>query len=124
MPKKILVIDDEELVTTSLKNLLKKEGHVVFVAQSYQEAMMMVEENPLDLIISDIRMPEKDGIETIQSIRAYLLKNNKKFIPEILITGFADESKYKEALALDVKAYIKKPFNIKDLLEAVNEILR
>ena len=123
MAKKILVIDDEELVTTSLKNFLKKEGYIVFIAQSYQEAMMRVEENTFDLIVSDIRMPGKDGIETIQSIREYLLKNNKKLIPEVLITGFADESKYKKALELEVKAYIKKPFNINDLLEAITEVL-
>ena len=123
MSKKILVIDDEELVTTSLKNLLKKQGYFVVVAQSHQEAMEKIKENTFDLIISDIRMPGKDGIDTIQDIRQYLFENNKKLIPEILITGFSDENRYKKALELEVKAYIKKPFNIQDLLEAVKEAL-
>ena len=54
MAKKILVIDDEELVTKSLNHLLKKKGYSVFIASNYQEAMKGIKENDFDLIVSDI----------------------------------------------------------------------
>lgn len=123
MAKNILVIDDERIVTRSLQRLLKKEGYDVVVAQSAQEAFERVKENDFDLIVSDVRMPGEDGIEIIQKIRAYLKENNKKPIPEVLITGYANEDKYKSAVELKVADYIYKPFDIKEFLEAVKRNL-
>lgn len=123
MAKKILVIDDEELVVTSLLKLLKKGGYDAKSAQNYQEAMDRVKDDEFDLIVSDIRMAGQDGLEIIKSIRTYLKENEKKAVPEILITGYADEDKYKDALELGVKAYLNKPFDIKEFLEAVKENL-
>ena len=123
MAQKILVIDDEELVTISLKNLLKKKGYFVCVAQNYQEAMEGVKEHDFDLIVSDIRMAGEDGIEIVKNIRAYLKENKKDMIPEILITGYASEDKYQSAIELGVRAYLNKPFDIKEFLETVREAL-
>ena len=123
MAKKILVIDDEELVTKSLKNLLKKKGYLVFIASNYQEAMEGVKGNDFDLIVSDIRMAGEDGIEIVKNIRSYLKENNKGMIPEILITGYASEDKYQSAIELGVHAYLNKPFDIKEFLETVREAL-
>jgi len=106
MIKNILIIDDEELVTKSLLKLLRKEGYAAVIARSGQEAIEKVKETNFNLIICDVRMPEMDGIETIKQIRAYLEKSNKKLIPEVLITGYADEDKYKQALELKVADYI------------------
>jgi len=124
MPKRILVIDDEQLVRESLKILLKKKGYDVFIAQNYQEAMDNVKENEFDLIISDIRMAGRDGIEIVKSIRSYMAENKKKMIPEILITGYAREDKYQDAIELGVQAYILKPFDIKEFLDSVQETLK
>ena len=68
-------------------------------------------------------MPDLDGIETIEQIRTYLKQSNKKPIPEILITGYADEDKYKSALDLKVADYIFKPFDIKEFVEVVKRNL-
>ena len=116
MAKKILVIDDEELITKTLLKLLSKEGYEATVVRSGKEAMEKVKEIDFDLIISDVRMPEMDGVETIKKIRSYLKKNNKSLPPEVLITGYADKEKYEEAIALKVADYIYKPFDIKDFL--------
>ena len=123
MSKDILVIDDEEMVTLSLKKLLKKSGYEVDTANNGTDVMKKIKEANFDLIISDIRMPGEDGIEIVKKIRAYLQDNKKDKIPEILITGYASEDKYQSAVELQVRAYINKPFDIKELLQTVKDIL-
>jgi len=119
MAKKILVIDDEELITKSLLRLLSAEGYNVAVAKNGSEALDRVKEADFDLIVSDVRMPELDGIETIRQIRAYLKTIDKKPIPEILITGYADKEKYETAMNLKVADYLYKPFDREDFLKVV-----
>jgi len=119
MAKNILVIDDEELITKSLLKLLDIEGYKTTIAISGSEAMEKIKETDFDLIISDVRMPGLDGIETIRQIRAYLKKSNKKAIPEVLITGYADVEKYEKAMNLKVADYLYKPFDNSDLLRVV-----
>lgn len=119
MPKNILIIEDEQIITKSLERLLRKEGYSVVICHNGKAALEAINDQEFDLIVSDIRMPDMDGIETIKAIRNYLKSRGKPAVPEILITGYADESKYQEALELKVADYIYKPFDIKDLLEAV-----
>lgn len=121
MAKKILVIDDEELITKSLLKLLSAQGYNATVVRSGKEAVEKVKETDFDLIICDVRMPDLDGIETIQEIRSYLKKSDKKLIPEILITGYADIEKYEKAMDLKVADYIYKPFDSGDFLRVVKE---
>jgi two-component system response regulator HydG/two-component system response regulator AtoC len=124
MAKTILVIDDEELVTESLKKLLKREGYNVIIAKDGREALEQIREYNFNLIITDIRMPELNGIETIRNIRDYLNQKRRKSIPEILITGYSSENSIKEAQELKVADYIYKPFNIKDFLAIVKKNLK
>ena len=121
MAKKILVVDDEELITKSLLKLLGNEGYIVTIARSGTDAIEKVKEADFDLIVSDVRMPELDGVETIKQIRAYFKKSNKKSIPEILITGYADVDKYEKAMDLKVTDYIYKPFDITEFLRVVKK---
>lgn len=121
--KRILVIDDEGLVTTSLKQLLKKSGYDVDVAGDGHAAIDKVMKNDFDLIISDIRMPEMNGVEVIQKIRECLKEKGKPQIPEILITGYASKENLDEAKRLKVADYIYKPFNIKEFLDVVKRNL-
>ena len=123
MPKSILIIEDEQLITKSLNRLLRKEGYNVAITNSGREALEKIKSEDFDLIVSDIRMPGLDGIETIKEIRKYLVSRQKPPVPEVLITGYADEEKYKQALELKVVDYIYKPFDIKDFLEAVKRNL-
>ena len=114
--KKILVIDDEELVIRSLSKLLEKNGYTVFLAKNGQDALVMVEEETFDLLIADIRMPGMNGVETVLSINEILKKQNIKKVPVIFITGYADEKIEKMVEEFTPVAYIYKPFDISSYL--------
>ena len=67
--KKILIIDDEELILELLKKMLEEEGHQVNIAVNGEEGLEMFREDPADLVITDIVMPVKDGLKTILELR-------------------------------------------------------
>ena len=123
MAKKILVIDDEELIIKSLSRLLEKNGYEVFVAKNGQDAIIMTEEEDFDLILADIRMPGMNGVDTIQSIYEGLQSNNLKKIPIIFITGYADEKIKRKADILKPIAYIYKPFDMVEILDKIKKAI-
>ena len=121
MIKKILVIDDEEIIIRSLSKLLEKNGYKVFVAKNGQDAIVMSEEEDFDLILADIRMPGINGVEAVERIYEMMPKKRIKRIPAIFITGYADEINEKRAKNLDPIAYIYKPFDMGDLLDKIKK---
>jgi len=123
MAKKILLIDDDKLILMTLKRLLTREGYKVITALSGQRALRRMVEDGFDLIMSDIKMPDMDGIETVKKIREHIAQNHKKPIPEIFITAYAKEEMYQEALELQAAGYIEKPFDIKTLLQTTKEAI-
>ena len=88
--KKILVVDDDRLVRESVKKILKIEGFDPTLANDAFDALKKVEKESYDLIISDIRMPGKDGVQAIREIRRLFDEKARKDIPIIFITGFAE----------------------------------
>lgn len=124
MPKKILVIDDEELIVRSLKKLLEKNGFEVFIVKNGQDAISMVEEEQFDLLVSDIRMPGLNGAEAVRSIYENLDKNELPRIPVLFITGYADKDMEDKAKSLDPIAYIYKPFDIPELVTKIKKVLQ
>ncbi len=123
MKGKILVIDDEELVIKTIERLLSKEGYDVISVRNGQEAIRKVGEMDFDLLITDIRMPGMNGIETIRQIRNQLKIKGKPQIPEICITGFANNELNRQARELGVVGYIYKPFDLGDFLFCVKKNL-
>ena len=124
MSKKILVIDDEELIIKSLVKLLEKHGYEVLVAKNGQDALAMAEEEKFDLIVADIRMPGINGVDTIKSIYESLEENHLQKIPTIFITGYADDEIKTKAMKLSPVAYIYKPFDIADLVSKIKRELK
>ncbi len=123
MTKKILIIDDEELVVKSVGRLLTKEGFEVFICRNGDEAIEKIKNATIDLIVCDIRMPQLSGIETIKNIRKILKTKNQKAIPEILISGYADQEATKQADDLKVADYLYKPFDLRDFLNCIKKNL-
>ena len=123
MSKHILLVDDDRLLLMTLKRILKGQGYKVSTAPSGEAALSRVQYDDYDLIISDLKMPHLDGIETVKRIREYLAQNAKPAIPEIFITGYAKEEIFQNALQLGAAGYIEKPFDIKTLLQTAKEVI-
>ena len=124
MAKKILVIDDEELIIRSLAKLLEKNGFEVFVVKRGQDALAMVEEETFDLIISDIKMPGMNGVESIKGVFKVLEERGFLKPAIIFITGYADKELENEAKNLNPFAYIYKPFDVTTLVKKIKEVLK
>ncbi|MBU9888976.1 MAG: response regulator [Candidatus Omnitrophica bacterium] len=123
MSKKILVIDDEELITKSLVLALEASRYEVLVAKHCDEAVAMAEAVDFDLIISDIRMPGVDGIETVRKILELMKKRHLNRVPKIFMTGYADPKTEEAARALKPNAYIYKPFDLREFLAEAKKAL-
>jgi len=124
MTKKILLIDDEELITRTLANALERNGYEVLVAKTANDAMAMAEEEKFHLIISDIRMPGMNGVETVKKILEGLKNRGERKTPAIFVTGYADQKLEAQARMLHPHSYIFKPFDLPEFLQKVKEALQ
>ena len=117
----ILAIDDDDTVRLSIQSALEDAGHVVVAAANGREGLTLFRENPADLVISDIFMPEKEGLETIDEIKQ--LRPQTKIIA-ISGGGRMDPDDYL-AIARSVGAdrSLFKPFDIQELVDVVEELL-
>jgi len=122
--KKILLIDDDEIVLQSLGKLLEGQGYGVEKVKNGFEAIDKAQQGAFDLVISDIRMPGMDGIELIQRLRDLTREGGRGPVREILITGYADENTYLRALKLKVTDYVYKPFDMGEFLSLVAKRLQ
>ncbi|MCB8998560.1 MAG: response regulator [Bacteroidales bacterium] len=118
---KIYVFDDEYPILYMIKKMLEKAGHEVEIATNGREGMRLIEDEVPDMIITDIIMPEKEGLETIVELR--------KLHPELKIIaisggGRVDSVGYlPSAKLLGADVIIYKPFVQADFIEAVNNLL-
>lgn len=117
MKKNILVIDDDGMIVKTIGSLLKREGYVVDISETGQQAIEKIRTVDFNLIITDIRMPQMDGIETISCIRKILKDEKKQDIPIIFITGYADSNAHIKAEKFG--KVIFKPFDMRAFLEEV-----
>lgn len=141
----ILVVDDDKEICDLLKIILNDENHNVFVARDGQEGIFIYNHQKLDLIITDIIMPNKDGIDLIMevikvnnSIPIIAMSGGKRtstldFPPELCsnserilqnVTNQVSKACLHSAVDLGVKETLRKPFSTSELLEAVNHALK
>ncbi len=120
-PKRILVIDDEPTALDLIRRILEMNGYQVLVAKNGLEGVEMFRKQPCDLVITDMVMPIKDGLQTILDLRV-----EAPDLPVIAISGGGTISKERYlAVAgyLDRVTTIAKPFAIEDITEAVKNFL-
>jgi two-component system response regulator PilR (NtrC family) len=114
----VLVVDDEQAMREFLSVLLEKQGHRVIVASDGEQALRIVAGQPLDLVISDIRMPKVDGIKLLAGIRG-----QHAHLPVILITAYASSDSTIQAMRLGADDYITKPFRLDEIRLVVEKAL-
>lgn len=114
----ILVVDDDREIVGAIEIYLKKEGYNIIKAYNGNEALEKVKENEIHLIILDIMMPEKDGLETLEELR------KDKSIPVILLSAKSEDYDKIGGLNQGADDYITKPFNPLELIARVNSQIR
>ncbi|RKL67912.1 response regulator [Salipaludibacillus neizhouensis] len=117
--KKILVADDEDILRMLIVDTLEDLGFEIEEAEDGQEALEKLEEGNFDLAILDYMMPEKTGLEVIQS----LSKETKNNIQLVMLTAKAQEQDRQIALNAGADYFIAKPFSPTELSAVVEEIL-
>jgi two-component system response regulator FlrC len=118
MKTNILVVDDDMHMRLALKESLSKAGYTISLAEDGMAAVELVRKSPCDLIITDVRMPRKNGLELLQSIRA-----GESLVPVILITGYGTVHDAVTAIKGGAFDYIQKPFDTETLYGVVKRAL-
>lgn len=116
--KKILVIEDEGRIVRLIRDYLEKEGYRVIDARDGEEGLTAFERQDPDLIILDLMLPKKDGLEVAREIR----KNSQ--IPIIMLTAKTEEVDRVTGLELGADDYMTKPFSLRELAARIKAVLR
>ena len=118
MSKRVVVADDEKVVTDLIKLFFENSGFIVTTAFSGREAIAAIDRDSPEVLIIDLGLPDINGFEVIKKV--------KKEAPDtvvIVITGFCDDASEEKIRKLGVEKYIKKPFGIQELLQDVQTML-
>ncbi|HHK66812.1 DNA-binding response regulator [Candidatus Acetothermia bacterium] len=116
--KRILIVDDEEMIVRTVKAYLDREGFKTYTAFDGEAALQAFTEKGPDLIILDLMLPKMSGIEVTRAIRA------KSSVPIIMLTAKAAEADRVVGLELGADDYVVKPFSPRELVARVRAVLR
>ena len=122
MAKTILLVEDEEMLLKSIEEHFRKSGFDVVTASNGNEALTQAKEHRPDLVLLDIVLPQKSGLEVLQEMRA---DKNLHYIPVLMLTNLDDEQTISQAVALGARGYIlKADIELKEIVAKVKEILK
>ena len=121
MAHKILIADDEPNILISLEYLMKREGFDVTLARDGQEAIDAILRDRPDLVLLDVMMPRKTGLEVCQEVRA---DPQLQGLLILMLTAKGRDTDVAKGLALGADAYVTKPFSTKDLVARVRSMLQ
>ena len=113
--KNVLIVDDEVALSEIIAYYVEEAGYKSFTADNVDKALELIKHNKFDCILSDVRMPEKDGKEFFVELK----KNNSK-IPFIFITGFSDYSEL-ELIDMGATAVLGKPVDEEELMRIIKK---
>ena len=116
--KRILIVDDEEMIVRTVKAYLDREGFKTYTAYDGEEALRAFEDKGPDLIVLDLMLPKVSGIEVTRLIRA------KSAVPIIMLTAKAAEADRVVGLELGADDYVVKPFSPRELVARIRAVLR
>ena len=120
MPKRILVVDDDEMVLMALEELLSPEGYAVHTVLSGAEALKKLDQNGYDLLVLDIIMPEMDGFELCKRIRE---REGYKETPIVFLTAKSREQDRVIGLEAGANLFLSKPISPEKLLGIISDTI-
>lgn len=118
-PKHILLVDDEENARIALSRILAREGYIVDTVSNGFEALNHLREHDVNLIVTDINMPEMDGISFLRELNRCFPGSNV-----IMMTAYGGVESYIEAINLGAFEYINKPVKVEELKSIMNKIFQ
>lgn len=116
---KILVIDDEDIVRISCSRSLVPEGYELKMAKNGPDGLKMLEEEAFDLVLTDLKMPNMDGIEVLGTIKTKWPETDV-----VIVTGYQTVETAVKAIKLGAFDYIEKPFTPDSLIATVANVFR
>lgn len=116
--KRILVVDDEKIVRDSCERTLTDEGYLVRTVASGREALLACRDEPIDLMLTDLRMPDMDGIEVIRAVADEFPE-----IRVVMITGYPGRKSAEQAEELGIFEYLEKPLSPRRLSEVTAQAM-
>jgi two-component system chemotaxis response regulator CheY len=119
--KNILVVDDSESIRELLAMTLESAGFKITKAEQGADALLQLEKQRFNLIVTDLHMPEMDGITLIKEVRK---TDSHKFVPILLVTTENHNDKKIEAREAGATGWIVKPFQSEKLIHVVNKLMR
>ena len=120
MSSKVLIADDEPNIVISLEFLMKREGYDVSIARDGQETLEAIRRLRPDLVLLDVMMPLRSGLEVLQAVRADEALAGTRIL---MLTAKGRETDVAKGLALGADAYMTKPFSTRELAERVRRML-
>lgn len=120
MEKKILIADDEPNIVMALEYGFKKQGYTVFIARDGVEALEILQKDLPDVVLLDIMMPEMDGYQTLEYIRADEQLKNLKVV---FLSAKSKATDIEKGLNAGVDKYLQKPFSIKKVIAEIDALL-
>jgi two-component system, chemotaxis family, chemotaxis protein CheY len=123
MAKKIMIVDDASSIRQSLSYVLQQAGYEVIEAVDGADALKKIAGEKVSLIVSDVNMPNMDGLTFVKTLKSDPQYADNKFTPVVMLTTEAGEDKKNEGKEPGVKAWMTKPFPPDKLLEAVSKLV-
>ncbi len=121
MEKTIVIVDDSESIREVVGFTLVNAGHKVLSAVDGKDALQYFDGEKVDLVVTDLHMPQMNGIELIKEIRG---RENYKFVPILFLTTESQQGKKMEAKEAGATGWIVKPFVPEKLLAAISKVVR
>ena len=115
---KILIVDDSQELLEIMCEYLETCGYTVHMTTESKEALRLIAAAEYDVVVSDIHMPEMDGLELMARV-----KNKHPGLPVVLITGYSVSEARKIAMEKGADAFVEKPFHMKEIIDVVANLL-
>ncbi|MEW6203122.1 MAG: response regulator [bacterium] len=116
---KILLVDDDRDILDVIGVLFELDGHSVWFAQNYNEALAIVEEEDFDLVLTDFRMPRMHGLYLLE-----MIKDVRPELPVVIMTAYMTEEMKRDARRKGAALLINKPFTYDEITRAIKKVIR